>query len=257
VNGELAGGYHSAPVRQGNLITRNAGPWSRNVEALLRHLRNDGFTRAPLYVSRDDDAGTETLRFVPGQAGTYPLTAPQRSDKALVNVARAIRAMHDATTGFAAPEPGNWQYRTAIPAEVDCIGHNDLGPYNVIYDGADIAAIIDWDFAGPSSRAWDLCYAAHRFVPLSAPRSTRAFGWDPMPAQAARLRLFTEAYGDGIALPYLLDLLILRLAAISANIEQQVQLGNPRFDRQRDEKHTDGYREDIQYILHQRNSWTR
>ena len=134
------------------MIIRGAGPWGRNVQALLRHLKNAAFTQAPVYVSRDEDAGTETPQFVPGQAGTYPLSAAQRSDKALVNVARTIRAMHDAASGFVAPEPGNWQYRTAIPAEVDCIGHNDLGPYNVIYEGADAAAIIDWDFAGPSSR---------------------------------------------------------------------------------------------------------
>lgn len=254
VGEELAGGYYSAPERHGDVLVRSAGPWSRNVQALLRHLENAGFTQAPVHISRDADAGTETLSFIPGQAGTYPLSAAQRSDEALVNVARAIRAMHDAASGFVAPEPGNWQYRTAIPAEVDCIGHNDLGPYNVIYHGAEVAAIIDWDFAGPSSRAWDLCYAAHRFVPLSAPRSTRAFGWDRMPDRAARLHLFTQAYGGALALPYLLDLLIVRLAAICANIEQQVQLGNPKFARQRDEKHTEGYREDMQYILRHRDS---
>ena len=83
--------------------------------------------------------------------------------------------MHDATSEFVAPEPGNWQNCTAIPEEVDCIGHNDLGPYNVIYHGADVAAI--------------------------------------------------------------------RSSAVI-----------PRFDWQRDEKHADGYREDIQYILRHRDS---
>jgi aminoglycoside phosphotransferase (APT) family kinase protein len=151
------------------------------VEALLGHLERAGFRQAPAYLSRDEDAGTETLSFVAGQAGTYPLTAEQRSDQALVNVARAIRVMHDATAGITAPEPGRWQCRAVIPAEVDCIGHNDLGPYNMVFDGSRVAGIIDWDFAGPSSRAWDLCYAAHRFVPLSAPRSTVAFGWDRSP----------------------------------------------------------------------------
>jgi hypothetical protein len=256
VSDELAGGYHSAPVRQGDLVVRAAGPWSRNVQALLDHFRSAGFTLTPEYVSRDEDTSTETLRYINGQAGTYPLSAAQRSDEALVNVARAIRAMHDATAGFTPPEPGNWQYRTVIPAEIDCIGHNDLGPYNLVYDGPDVAGIIDWDFAGPSSRAWDLCYAAHRFVPLSAPRSTRAFGWDPVPDQGARLRLFTEAYGHG-SRPYLLDLLIVRLSGICASIEQQIQLGNPKYDRMRHERHNDGYREDMQYILQHRESLLR
>lgn len=249
----LAGGYHSAPVRRGDVVMRAAGKWSPNVQALLRHFESVGFTQAPVYVSGDENAGTETLSFVHGQAGTYPLSQTQRSDEALVNVARAIRAMHDAASAFAVPEPGDWQYRTVIPAEIDCIGHNDLGPYNVVYDGACVAAFIDWDFAGPSSRAWDLCYAAHRFVPLSAPRSTRAFGWDPVPDQAGRLHLFTEAYGGDIDLAYLLDLLVVRLSAITANIEQQVHLGNRAFDRHREEKHTDGYLEDMRHILRHRD----
>jgi len=246
---ELAGGYNSGPVRRGDTVVRTTGKWSRNVQALLRHLESVGFTQAPRFVSCDNDAGTETLSFVAGQPGLYPLTALQRSDEALAQVARAIRAMHDATTAFTAPEPGNWQYRTTIPADIDCIGHNDLGPYNMVYEGNRVAAIIDWDFAGPSNRIWDLCYAAHRFVPLSAPRSTKAFGWDPIPDQPTRLRLFTDVYGHDIAPADLLDVLIVRLSSIAANIETQIRLGNPRFDRQRDERHADGYREDMQYIL--------
>ncbi|MFC0864806.1 phosphotransferase [Sphaerimonospora cavernae] len=244
---ELLGGYHSAPVRHGDTVVRAAGAWSPNVQALLRHFERVGFTQAPKFLSTDD--ATETLSYITGQPGTYPLNEQQRSDEALTQVARTIRAMHDATTGFVSPEPGNWQYRTTIPADVDCIGHNDLGPYNVVYDGARVAAIIDWDFAGPSNRIWDLCYAAHRFVPLSAPRSTKAFGWDLVPDQAARLRLFADAYGRGVTPAELLDLLIVRLSSIAAYIETKIRLGDPWFDRQRDERHTDAYREDIQYIL--------
>ncbi|GII56077.1 hypothetical protein Pth03_44660 [Planotetraspora thailandica] len=244
---ELPGGYHSAPVRHGDTVVRTTGVWSPNVQALLRHFERVGFTQAPKFLSTDDT--TETLSYITGQPGTYPLTEQQRSDEALTQLARTIRAMHNATTGFVAPEPDNWQYRTTIPADIDCIGHNDLGPYNVVYDGTRVAAIIDWDFAGPSNRIWDLCYAAHRFVPLSAPRSTKAFGWDPVPDQAARLRLFADAYGRGVTPAELLDLLIVRLSSIAAYIETKIRLGDPRFDRQRDERHTDAYREDIQYIL--------
>ncbi|GLV60549.1 trifolitoxin immunity protein [Dictyobacter sp. S3.2.2.5] len=224
------------------------------MHALLRHFEAVGFAQAPVYIASDEAAKIETLSFVEGSPGTYPLNAQQRSDESLIDVARVIRAMHDATAGFVAPEPENWQYRTTIPAEIDCIGHNDLGPYNVVYNGAKVAAIIDWDFAGPSNRAWDLCYAAHRFIPLSAPRSTKAFGWDPIPDQARRFRMFTEAYGASLSPEYLLDLLIVRLSSICANLEQQIQSGNPKFNRHRDERHTDGYREDMKYILENRES---
>lgn len=253
---DLTGGYNSAPVRHGDTVVRAAGPWSPNVQALLRHFEEVGFGQAPRFISSDNTAGTETLTFIAGQPGTYPLNETQRSDEALRRVASCIRAMHDATAGFVAPEPGNWQYRTTMPVDIDCIGHNDLGPYNLVYDstsGTEVAAIIDWDFAGPSNRLWDLSYAAHRFVPLSAPRSTTAFGWDPVPDQAARLKMFTDAYGLGATPADLLDLLIVRLSSIAANIETQIRLGNPRFDRQRDERHPDGYREDMRYILSRRD----
>lgn len=261
----LHGGYNSSPVRRGDTVVRGTGPWTQNIHALLHHLHAHGFTQAPRVVTTDPAARTETLTYIEGRAGTYPLTAAQRSEQALVAVARTIRAMHEATTGFTAPDPSTWQARSVLPVEIDCVGHNDLGPYNVVYSGTggtEVAAIIDWDFAGPSNRVWDLSYAAHRFVPLSAPRSTLAFGFDfgadPVPDQRARLRAFLNAYGAGdtdsnINAGYLLDVLVLRLSAITAHIERGVLAGDPRFDRQRIEQHGDGYREDMAHILQQRS----
>jgi Phosphotransferase enzyme family len=253
----MAGGYNSAPRKVGDTVVRAAGPWSPNVHALLRHLERAGFSEAPRAISLTDDHAEEVLAFVPGQAGTYPVREAQRSAAALTNMAVTIRRMHDATQGFVAPEPGRWQSRAVLPTEIDCIGHNDLGPYNVVYDGTDVAAIIDWDFAAPSSRAWDLAYAAHRFAPLSTPVTTRAFGWDPLPDQGRRLRIFAEAYGDLIDPAELIDILVVRLAAIAAHIEAGIRDGDPRFDRHRDERHGDSYRADLAYILDYRARWSR
>jgi hypothetical protein len=152
----MAGGYNSAPRKVGDTVVRAAGPWSANVHALLRHLEHAGFSEAPRAISLSDDHAEEVLTFVHGQVGTYPVGEAQRSTRARTSVAVAIRRMHDATQGFVAPEHGRWQSQTVLPTEIDCLGHNDLGPYNVVYDGTDVAAIIDWDFAAPSSRAWDL-----------------------------------------------------------------------------------------------------
>jgi aminoglycoside phosphotransferase (APT) family kinase protein len=163
--------------------------------------------------------------------------------------------MHDATQGFVTENPQAWQHReVAAPVRVDCIGHHDLGPWNMTFDGTEVTGIIDWDFAGPSNRAWDLSYVAHRFVPLSSPRLAQAFGWEPPPDRAARLRLLTDTYGRGISPTELLDLAVVRLYAIAANIEQQIRAGNPAFDVHRDERHADGYREDVQFILANRDA---
>jgi len=253
----MDGGYNSAPRRVGDTVVRAAGPWSPNVHALLHHLERAGFDQAPRVISLSDYHAEEVLTFVSGRAGTYPVTEAQGSSASLTNMATTIRRMHDATQGFVAPESGRWQSRVALPTEIDCIGHNDLGPYNVVYDGTDVAAIIDWDFAAPSSRVWDLAYAAHRFAPLSTPVTTRAFGWDPVPDQGRRLRIFAEAYGDIVGPAELIDILVVRLAAIAAHIESGIREGDPRFDRRRDERHGDSYRTDIAYILENRHRWSR
>ena len=46
------------------------------------------------------------------------------------------------------------------------IAHQDLAPWNLVI--GDRWAFIDWDTAAPGTRLWDLAYAVHGFVPLSA-----------------------------------------------------------------------------------------
>lgn len=249
----LSGGRFSSPIRHGDTVERAAGPSSRNIHALLRHFVNAGFDQVPEVIGVSDDSEREILRFVEGAAAHYPLTEQHRSDRTLLNVAHTIRAMHDASQGFAPPEPGNWQYHElSAPREIDCVGHHDLAPWNMVFDGSEVAALIDWDFAAPSNRAWDLSYAAHRFVPLSTARHTHAFGWPAEPDRTRRLALFADAYGHGISAAQLLDLALVRLSSIAANIEQQVRRGNPAFAVHAAERHADGYREDAEFIVRER-----
>lgn len=49
----------------------------------------------------------------------------------------------------------------------------------------------------------------------------------------------------------------MRLSSIAANIEQQIRAGNPAFAVHHDERHADGYREDIQFIVHNRDALLR
>jgi aminoglycoside phosphotransferase (APT) family kinase protein len=252
----MAGGRFSRPVRRGDVVERAAS--NANVRELLRHFERNGFPLAPRFLGTAEGGTRERLSFIEGEAGHYPLTEEQRSDEALVNVVLAVRAMHDATQGFVAENPQAWQHReVAAPTGVDCIGHHDLAPWNITFAGTEVTGIIDWDFAGPSNRAWDLSYADHRFVPLSSPRLARAFGWQPLPDRAARLRLLADTYGHAISPAELLDLAVVRLSSVAANIEQQVRNGNPAFDVHRDERHADGYRDDVQFILSQRDTLLR
>jgi hypothetical protein len=249
----MPGGRFSRPVRRGRTVERAVGAGSENVHALLRYFEAAGLTLTPRYLGRTEDGTREILTYLDGETGYPPLSADQRSDAALVSVARAIRALHDAGQGFLAPDPDGWGgYEVAVPATIDCIGHHDLAPWNIVFAGTDVTGVIDWDSARPSNRAWDLSYAAHQFVPLHPTGDLPSWGWDTEPDRRGRLRLLTASYGLGVEPAGIVDLLVVRLAAMAAHIEQQIRVGNPDFAVHRAEDHGSGYRKAVRYLLDNR-----
>ena len=120
----------------------------------------------------------------------------------------------------------------------------------MIFRGSKVAAIIDWDTAGPSSRAWDLSYAAYQFVPLHPPTTLHFWGWDTRPDQGGRLARFVDAYDDpAISAAQLLDVMVIRLVSFAAHMEHQIRLGNAAFDVHRDEQHALGSRTSASYLI--------
>lgn len=247
---EMQRGRFSKPVRKGDVVERALGPGRVNVHSLLTYLDKRGFTLAPRFLGLTEDGDRERLSFMSGETGYPPLAAELRSDAALVSVARAIRGLHDASQGFVAPEPGDWSgHDYAGPVAPDCIGHLDLAPWNLTFDGAEVTGLIDWDFAAPTSRAWDLAYAAHQFVPFHPTEALAAWGWDTEPDRRARLRLFVDTYGPPVTAAELVDLAALRLLSIGAHIEDRIRAGDPAFAVHRDEDHGSGYRAAAAWIL--------
>ena len=243
-------GRFSKPVRRGDVVERALGAGRANVHALLQHLRAQGFELAPRFLGLTDDGQRERLSFMPGETGYPPLAADLRSDEALVSVARAARELHDASQGFVAPEPGRWSgHDYAGPVAPDCVGHLDLAPWNITFDGARVTGFIDWDFAAPTSRAWDLAYAAHQFVPFHPTEALAAWGWDTEPDRVARLRMFADAYGAPVTAAQLVGLAALRLLSIGAHIEDRIRAGDPAFAVHREEDHASGYRAAAGFIL--------
>ncbi|NYH88612.1 phosphotransferase [Actinopolymorpha rutila] len=246
----MSGGRFAKPVRRGDSVERDFRHANPNVHALLRHFENVGFELAPRFLGVSADGSREVLSFVEGETGYPPLPAAQRSDEALMEVAHAIRAMHDATQGFEPVDPATWHHQdVAMPTRIDCIGHHDLAPWNIVFDGSRVVGILDWDRIGPSNRVWDLAYAAHQFVPFHPPAGLKAFGWDTEPDRAARLRMFAEAYGGGVTPAEIVDLAALRLLSIGAYIEGRVRAGDSSFEVHREEDHARGYRIAAEYVL--------
>ena len=154
----LTGGNVGGAVRVGGTVRRRTGPWTPAVHALLDHLA----TRVP-HVPRVhgfDDQGRESLTYLPGRV--VDIDTELLTDAQIASVVAWTRGFHDAVAGFA--HPGPWRY-FPLPGPT-LIGHNDIAPYNVCFDGDDLVGVFDWDMSGPSTPLAELAFIAWNCVPL-------------------------------------------------------------------------------------------
>lgn len=237
-------------VRVGDTVRRPAGPWTPAVHALLTHLHEAGFRAAPRPLGIDD-RGREVLTFVPGDMiwpDRFALVDPSAG---LTRVARMVRDFHDAVAGFTPPPDARWN--ALVPADgADIIAHHDLAPWNLVADGDEGWAFIDWDNAAPGTRLWDLAYAVRGFVPLSAHPD-----WQRTDAPE-RLRLFVDTYGlDETGRRALVPLLGRRTRAMHDFLRAQAAEGNQPWARHWAEGHGDAWRSDAAYVEQREDLWLR
>jgi len=179
VEERLPGGNVGGAVRVGDTVRRQTGPWTPAVHALLEFLA----TRLPHIptVLGFDDRGREVLTYLPGQVITAEvgmLTGAQ-----IASMVRWTRALHTAVADFT--HPGPWRFFPMSPTTL--IGHNDIAPYNVCFEGDELVGVFDWDLAGPTTPLFELAFLAWNAVPL-----WRDIGAD---LAAARLRVIAQTYG--------------------------------------------------------------
>lgn len=238
---EMERGRFSAPVRHGDEVHRRPAHDNTQLHRLLEHFESAGCTLTPRFLGMTAD-GAERLTFIEGVTGYPPLSEDIRSDEALVSVAKAIRQVHDLSQSFVPSGSTEWRgYEIARPATIDCIGHHDLAPWNFVFDSTDVRGIIDWDTAGPSSRVWDLSYAAYQFVPFHPTADLQGWGWSSEPDRRRRLRLFLDSYAAGISSAEIVDTAVTRIYSIGAYIDREVARGNPAFEVHAREGHAAGY----------------
>ena len=238
----LAGGGMTRVTRSGDVVYRSREAGSDRVEELLTRLERAGFEYSPRFLGIAAD-GRQMLQYMPGDAGTYPLSAAVRSLPALRSAAHVLRRLHDLTEGLAASMVGGWMLPDVEPGEVIC--HGDFAPYNCLFDGERIIAVIDFDTAHIGPRLRDIAYAVYRFAPLTDPRNEVSFG--TVDDQAGRARVFVDTYGleerSG-----LVDAVCVRLRDLVDFMRTRAANGDSNFARHLDDGHDTSYLRDIDYL---------
>jgi tRNA A-37 threonylcarbamoyl transferase component Bud32 len=166
-------------VRVGSTVRK---PWTPNTAAVFEFMeavRADGVD-VPATFGKDDQ-GRQVTEFIPGHLVLHapPLTLPQ-----LTRAGALVRSIHDAAGDFT-PSISLVEDLLLPAPDEELMCHNDLAPWNLIL--GERWVFIDWDGAGPSTRLWDLAYAAQAFT-LSDVN-------EPPDKAAVRLAAFVHGYG--------------------------------------------------------------
>lgn len=217
------------------------------MHALLAHLHEAGFEGVPRPLGIDG-CGREVLSFIPGTVpwpDRFELLEPQQQ---LARAATLIREFHDAVAGFVPPADARWQVLIPAEGEPEIIAHHDLAPWNLVIGPR--WAFIDWGLAAPGSRLWDVTYAMHGFVPLSAnPRWQRGDA-------GTRVRVFADAYGlDEPQRRELVPMLARRTRAMYDFLARQARAGVQPWRGMWDTGHGDAWQADADYIHANEAAW--
>ncbi len=179
-----------AVIRVESHVLRPGNEHSTSILDFLAQLEAVGFDAAPSPVGIDPD-GRERLQFIDGDVATPPYPAWAQTDDALASVAALLRRLHDASE-LIDTSAMTWSAELADPVGGPVICHNDVCLENVVFRDGVAVALLDFDFAAPGRRAFDVAAFARMCVPIDD--DAARLGWQPAD-RPARVRLVCDAYG--------------------------------------------------------------
>ena len=181
-------------VRQGPHVLRPSNPHTPTIHAFLRHLRAAGFEAASFPIGVDPD-GRERLEYIDGEVAYPPYPAWAQTDLALASGAALLRRLHDASAQFVPPPDATWSREMADPEGGPVICHNDVCLENLVYRNQVAVGLLDFDFAAPGRRLYDLAQFARMNVPMDSDDDAVLLGRTPPFDPFRRLRIVADAYG--------------------------------------------------------------
>lgn len=238
----LTGGNASgAVVRIGATVRKPWLPTTARAVAYMTALRERGID-LPAPRGRDEQ-GRLVLDYVPG---ALAIDRGPLDPDLLGRAGALVRRIHDASADL--PVPDDWA--VLLPTQrPDLLCHNDLATWNLVIDG-DRLVFIDWDGAGPSTRLWDLAYAAVSFGDL--------FGATSPDDAAGRLAAFIDGYGaDGQLRADLPEAMARRARAMHDLLLRSHESGRQPWGTMYAEGHGQTWREAAAYIDEHQAAWAR
>jgi RimJ/RimL family protein N-acetyltransferase len=184
----LTGGGRTAVTLKSGVVTRQSGPWSTSVHALLRHLEAAGFSSSPRVIGSGFDAeGRETLSYIDG---VFVHPHPWNDD-AVAKLGRMLRNLHDATATFQPPENTIWQpwFGRKLGGHERVFGHCDLGPWNIVAHDNIPVGLIDWEVAGPVDPLVEIAQACWLNAQLHDDDVAERVGLPPASTRIRQVRL--------------------------------------------------------------------
>ena len=215
-------------VRQGSNVLRPSNPHTPTIHAFLRHLRATGFEAASFPIGVDPD-GRERLEYIEGDVALPPYPAWAQTDLALASAAALLRRLHDASVGFVAPPDASWSSEMADPEGGTVICHNDACLENLVYRNQVAVGLLDFDFAAPGRRIYDLAQFARMNVPMDSDDDAVLLGRTPPFDPLRRLRIVADAYGLASGRGEFLDVLGEGIRRGGEFLQRRLAEGNEAF----------------------------